>query len=75
MVELQGHCMDCIFGFPCNPKVQEYHKKLVNTQYLLTAISLAKGLQGRLREDEVIRIILNLLYLFERAPPAASLRI
>ena len=44
-------------------QVQEYHKKLVSTQYLLTAISLADSLQGRLREDEVKRIILNLLYL------------
>jgi hypothetical protein len=44
-------------------QVQEYHKKLVSTQYLLTAISLADSLQGQLREDEVKRIILNLLYL------------
>ncbi len=44
-------------------QVQEYHKKLVSTQYLLTAISLADSLQGSLREDEVKRIILNLLYL------------
>lgn len=44
-------------------QVQEYHKKLVSTQYLLTAISLADSLQGRQREDEVKRIILNLLYL------------
>jgi hypothetical protein len=44
-------------------QVQEYHKKLVSTQYLLTAVSLAESLQGRLREDEVKRIILNLLYL------------
>jgi hypothetical protein len=44
-------------------QVQEYHKKLVSTQYLLTAVSLADSLDGNSRETEVKRIILNLLYL------------
>jgi hypothetical protein len=44
-------------------QVQEYHKKLVSTQYLLTAVSLADSLDGGMREAEVKRIILNLLYL------------
>jgi hypothetical protein len=44
-------------------QVQEYHKKLVSTQYLLTAVSLADSLDGSGRVDEVRRIILNLLYL------------
>ncbi|MCU1299893.1 MAG: hypothetical protein JWQ87_177 [Candidatus Sulfotelmatobacter sp.] len=44
-------------------QVQEYHKELVSTQYLLTAVSLADSLEGDMREAEVKRIILNLLYL------------
>ena len=40
-------------GFPCNPNVQAHHKKLVSTQYLLTAIHSPKAYQGRLSEDEV----------------------
>jgi hypothetical protein len=44
-------------------QVQEYHKKLVSTQNLLTAVSLADSLEGDQREVEVKRIILNLLYL------------
>jgi hypothetical protein len=44
-------------------QVEEYHRKLVSTQYLLTAISLTENLDGPTRQNEVKRIILNLLYL------------
>jgi len=44
-------------------QVEEYHKKLVSTQYLLTAISLSEGLPDSLRHLEKKRIITNLLYL------------
>lgn len=44
-------------------QVQEYHKKLVSTQYILTAVSLAEGLLDANRDNEKMRIITNLLYL------------
>jgi hypothetical protein len=44
-------------------QVQEYHRKLVSTQYLLTAVSLAESLEGGTSVEEIRRIILNLLYL------------
>lgn len=44
-------------------QVSEYHKKLVSTQYLQTAIALTEGLDDASREAEVKRIIVNLLYL------------
>ncbi len=44
-------------------QVMEYHKKLVSTQYLLTAISLAQELGGSDGVSETKRIIGNLLYL------------
>lgn len=44
-------------------RVAEYHKKLVSTQYLLTAISLAGELESQERQNETKRIIVNLLFL------------
>ena len=44
-------------------QVLEYHKKLVSTQYLLTAVSLAQQLPGGTGEAQVTRIIGNLLFL------------
>jgi len=44
-------------------QVQEYHKKLVSTQYLMTSIALAKNLTGDRHEAEIVKIINNLLFL------------
>lgn len=44
-------------------QVREYHRKLVSTQYLLTAVSLAGTLSTEVRERESQRVITNLLYL------------
>jgi hypothetical protein len=44
-------------------QVQDYHKKLVSTQYLSTAISLAENLGNSTRDTEIKRLITNLLYL------------
>jgi hypothetical protein len=44
-------------------QVEEYHKKLVSTQYLLTAVSLTDGLSDSNREAEIHQIIVNLLFL------------
>ena len=53
-------------------KVGEYHKKLVSTQYLLTAISLAGELDERERQNEAEKIILNLLYLSDELHGSSS---
>lgn len=44
-------------------QIREYHKKLVSTQYLLTSISLTKSLNEEKRQEEVQKIIQNLLFL------------
>ena len=44
-------------------QVQEYHKKLVSTQYLLTSISLAEKLPDAQRTRQTEQIIQNLLFL------------
>jgi len=44
-------------------QVQDYHKKLISTQYLMTSIALTKELNGDRHDVEVIRIINNLLFL------------
>ena len=44
-------------------QVQDYHKKLVSTQYLMTSIALTKDLKGDHHELEISRIINNLLFL------------
>jgi hypothetical protein len=44
-------------------QVQDYHKKLVSTQYLMTSIALTKDLNGDRHDLEIIRIINNLLFL------------
>jgi hypothetical protein len=44
-------------------QVQDYHKKLVSTQYLTTSISLTRDLHGDRHDLEIIRIINNLLFL------------
>ena len=44
-------------------QVQEYHKKLVSTQYLMTSIALTNDLNGDHRDLEISRIINNLLFL------------
>jgi hypothetical protein len=44
-------------------QVQDYHKKLVSTQYLMTSIALAKSLTGERHESEISTIIKNLLFL------------
>ena len=44
-------------------QVQDYHKKLVSTQYLMTSIALARNLTGERHETEVVKIINNLLFL------------
>lgn len=53
-------------------QVEEYHRKLVSTQYLLTAVSLAEGLGDTSRESEIKRIITNLLYLSNELHGSAS---
>jgi len=53
-------------------QVEEYHKKLVSTQYLLTAVSLADGLSELNRETEKHQIIVNLLYLSNELHGAKS---
>lgn len=44
-------------------QVQDYHKKLVSTQYIMTTIALAKDLNGSKKDEETVRIITNLLFL------------
>jgi hypothetical protein len=44
-------------------QVQDYHKKLVSTQYLMTSIALGKELPEQQREAELVRITGNLLFL------------
>jgi hypothetical protein len=44
-------------------QVQEYHRKLVSTQYLMTSISLSEKLSAERRETEISKIISNLLFL------------
>jgi hypothetical protein len=44
-------------------QVQDYHKKLISTQYLMTSIALTKDLGGDRHDAEIIRIINNLLFL------------
>ena len=43
--------------------VQEYHKTLMSTQYLMTSIALTKDLNGDRHDLEISRIINNLLFL------------
>lgn len=44
-------------------QTQDYHKKLISTQYLMTAIALTSGLPTARQHDEVAKIINNLLFL------------
>ena len=44
-------------------QVQDYHKKLVSTQYLMSSIALTKDLNGDRHDLEISRIINNLLFL------------
>ncbi len=44
-------------------QIEEYHKKLVSTQYLLSSISLTDSLPDDLRKEQTVRIISNLLFL------------
>jgi hypothetical protein len=44
-------------------QVQDYHKKLVSTQYLMTSIALVDKLNSDQHEAELIKIINNLLFL------------
>jgi len=44
-------------------QVQDYHKKLVSTQYLMTSIALTHELRGDRHDMEIVRIINNLLFL------------
>ena len=53
-------------------EIMEYHKKLVSTQYLLTAISIAEGLSDESRERESRRIVGNLLFLSNQLHDSSS---
>jgi hypothetical protein len=44
-------------------QVQDYHKKLVSTQYLMTAVLLSTDLSVDHREAQIIKIVNNLLFL------------
>jgi hypothetical protein len=44
-------------------QVQDYHKKLVSTQYLMTSIAMTDNLGSGRHDVEIVRIINNLLFL------------
>jgi hypothetical protein len=52
-------------------QVQDYHKKLISTQYLMTAIALTENL-GEFQEFEISRILSNLLFLSNELHGAKS---